>query len=292
MPLPVEETSALLLREYINALVVNIKMPIPATQINLVFDSGAFNGAFALGVALYIKSLEKHGFLKIQKVSGCSIGSLIAVWYLRGCPEDLFDFFLPVMQKFKTDWKLNEYKRQITGYIDILIPTESALEALNGKLFINYIKNYTPVVVSHFRNKAHLLTCILRSSFIPYLSNRKLQYQKKYMDGGIPYIFPPSRTETLFISLYTFARIKQMFSFKNEQNIHYRLLAGVADANEFFIKGKSDMCSYVNYWQHLWLKFRQIVFLLCVYLFHGILYCKKKMPTFCKQILGYLCCLE
>ena len=78
-----------LLNDYIRALILNINPANLPRETNLIFDSGAVNGVYGIGAALYIHNLEKSGYMKIRKISGCSIGALIATWYICECPDTI-----------------------------------------------------------------------------------------------------------------------------------------------------------------------------------------------------------
>jgi hypothetical protein len=50
-------------------------------KINLILDSGLFNGSYLIGSLYFLKELEKKQYVKIDKISGCSIGSIVALLY-------------------------------------------------------------------------------------------------------------------------------------------------------------------------------------------------------------------
>ena len=54
----------LLLNEYIKALVLNVDKENLPSEIDISFDGGVFNGIYAYGISLYIKSFRKNGFNK------------------------------------------------------------------------------------------------------------------------------------------------------------------------------------------------------------------------------------
>jgi len=76
-----------------------------------------------------------------------------------------------------------------------------------------------------------------------------IRYKDRYIDGISPYIFCKTPgVEILFIEIVTFNKLCHFIPHKTEINPQSRLLIGVADANEFFTRGSSDMCSYVARW--------------------------------------------
>lgn len=260
-----------LLQEYIKALIINVDVKNVPNEINVIFDGGAFNGGFALGIALYLKCMEQHKMLRIQSISGCSIGSILAVWYLTGCQSEGIVYFEQFMNYYKKNGNLYAYKDLVLTFIDSIFKGSDEakiLEGLQGKLFITYYntKKHIQTTVSTFKTKEYLIECLIRSSHIPYLMDGHASYKNKYMDGVSPYIFK-NDIPSLFIKLLTFNKCTRALIVRSENNIHYRLLTGVADVNEFFTTGYSDMCSYVGKWSYkdnLQLRLREIV---CFFIF-------------------------
>ena len=248
--------NTLLIKEYTKALIENVDKTHLPKELNLIFDGGVFNSGFASGVAIYIKTLEEAGLIKINKISGCSAGSLIALWYITGCKEIGIKYFENMMQSFKENLNFNELKNSLSVFLDELFFSDNKkdknkdknidISMLNNKFFINYYdtsKNKN-IVVSNFDDKEHLITCILRTCHIPYINDGNSRCDEHYMDGIVPHIFNDG--ESLFIKLFTFNKLSRTFILKSEANIHYRLLSGVSDANDFFTTGKSDMCCYIS----------------------------------------------
>jgi len=283
-----------MLQEYIKALVTNIDKKNIPRKINVIFDGGAFNGGFAAGVAIYLKCMEEHKIIKVNSVSGCSIGSLLAVWYLSGCNNNTIIYFEKIMTSYKINKHLHECKNIIHNLINDIFSKDTEnklLGKLNGSLFISYynIKKHKQQTVSKFKDKEHIIECILRSSHIPYIIDGSLSYKKKYMDGISPHIFS-NGLPSLFIKLLTFRKCSRAFMIKSENNIHYRLLTGVADVNEFFTTGKSDMCSFVGDWSYiniLQLRIREILFFTIFSLIGWLVIIKSYLPKTITNSLIY-----
>jgi hypothetical protein len=256
--------NTLLIKEYTKALIQNVDKTHLPKELNLIFDGGLFNCGFASGVALYIKTLEEANLIKINKISGCSAGSLIALWYITGCKESGIKYFENMMQSFKETLNFNELKNSLSFFVDELFinsnnkndanvndgnnskNNNNDISMLDNKLFINYYdtsKNKKRVI-SKFHNKEHLVKCMLRTCHIPYVVDGNSRCDEHYIDGIVPHIFNDG--ESLFIKLLTFNKLSRSFILKSEVNIHFRLLSGVSDANDFFTTGKSDMCCYVS----------------------------------------------
>lgn len=290
-----------LLRQYIIALTVNLK-PEPAPRhLNLIFDSGAVNGLIGIGAALYLHHLEKIKYIKVNKISGCSVGSLIAMWYICGCPETIYSHIETLFAYYKKHKNFFIFEEMVKVLIQQFFATDEAVgEKLNGVLYINYYdtKKCKQRVVSKFKNRAHLTRCIIRSAHIPFLTSSSHKYQGRYIDGIAPFIFKIDKNDTcknLFIQLIQFMSPLDSLRVKKDTNIYSRLLRGVVDTNEFFINGPSSVCSYVNYKTRLHLWFRQYFVLFILYLVDLFFFLKNAIPvsfkkTFCyNQLCTVLC---
>ena len=283
-----------LIEEYIKALVTNINKKHIPRKINIIFDGGAFNGGFAAGVAIYLKCMEEHKVIKIHSISGCSIGSVLAFWYLAGCDKDNIIYLEKLMTSYKKHMNLHYGQELIHDIINNVFSKDTEntlLSKLNGRLYVSYynIKKHKQKTVSKFKNKEHIIECILRSSHIPYVIDGSASYKKKYMDGISPHIFN-NGFPSLFIKLLTFQKCTRAFMIKSENNINYRLLTGVADVNEFFTTGKSDMCSFVGDWSYLnilQLRIREVLFFTIFSLIGWLMIIKSYLPKGITKSLIY-----
>jgi hypothetical protein len=256
-----------LLKEYVKALVQNVDKQTLPKKIDLVFSGGGFNGFFAMGVAMYVLELRRQGHIKIARLSGCSIGSLVALLCLIDKDEDIDEWFTDIAACFRTNHNLAEYHDMVRKGVMRLLPTDD-MSQINGHLFINFhdLKKKKKKVVSKYRNREHLIECILRSGHIPHIVDGNIKYKDRYSDGISPYIFDASPgVNILFVEIVTFNKLCHFIPHKTEINPQSRLLVGVADANEFFTRGSSDMCSYVEHWSTLrkaMFKCRDVLFML------------------------------
>ena len=110
-----------LLTQYIRALSDNVNKKTLPTSLNLIFDSGAVEGIVAIGTALYIHHLEKNSVFKINKVSGCSIGSMIALWYICGCPEEIYTFMEDLFAYYKREKNFYIYEQTVRNMVSIFL---------------------------------------------------------------------------------------------------------------------------------------------------------------------------
>ena len=273
-----------LLTQYIRALSDNVNKKTLPTSLNLIFDSGAVEGIVAIGTALYIHHLEKNSVFKINKVSGCSIGSMIALWYICGCPEEIYTFMEDLFAYYKREKNFYIYEQTVRNMVSILIKEEDISTLLNGRLYITYYdtKKCKQKVVSRFKNSQHLVRCILRSSHVPFITSRHYKCQGRYIDGITPYIFPDTdKTKNLFIQLIELMNPLQCMRAKTDKNIYARLIRGVSCVNDFFMNGNSTRCSYINnksYLIHLQLYIRKCFILFFIFLIDWIITIKNNMP--------------
>ena len=260
--------------------------------MNLIFDGGMFNCGFAAGIAMYIKSLENNQRVKINQVSGCSAGAFVALWFVCGCDERCITYFEEIMEIFKTKVSFHHISAIITKAVNELFESSLLLSRLlNNRLFINYYdtQKHTQKVVSKYKSKAHLIRCLLRTIHIPYIINGESRCHDKYIDGLVPFIFK-NNCDSLFVKLVTIKTWSRAFMLKSEKNIHYRLLAGVSDANNFFTNGLSDMCcltSKRSYVDIFLLRSREISFIFMFSVIEWLFIFKKYIPSFIEQTLIY-----
>jgi hypothetical protein len=59
----------------------NVKEPI---KIDLVLDGGLFNGSYQVGALYFLKEMENRKYIKIERISGCSVGSIVGLYVIEG----------------------------------------------------------------------------------------------------------------------------------------------------------------------------------------------------------------
>ena len=275
-----------LLDQYINALITNLDRTNLAKEVNLIFDSGAVNGLLGIGAALYIHNLEKHKLMKVNKLSGCSIGSLIAVWYICGCPDTIYHYMDLLFSYYKEHQNFYIFESIVRDVIGKLFIHDD-MTALNGILYINYYDtlNHQQVVISRYNDRAHLITCILRSSHVPFITNESQTREGRYIDGIAPYLFDDDISKNLFIKLISLTKPLEALNLKNEQNIYTRLLRGVAGTNEFFVNGNIELCCYVNRKVKLHFFIRERFVLFIIFVMNLIIYITNKMSPALRECL-------
>lgn len=236
----------------INKLVSNLDKPKVPQKINVVLSGGAFSGSYSIGVLLYLKFLEKNGFIIVDKISGCSIGAALAILFKINKLKYSTIFYELQRESFKTNlnlsisYKIGHFIKKLLDDIDV-----DFYKQLDGNFFISYhnIKNTKHNARSSFKSNKHLCDCIIRSCFIPFILDTKLAYKDKYIDGFYPHFFnhDPDH-KNLFINLTNFGPFEGL-CITNENNNISRIMYGVYDAHLFFSKKQNTkMCSFMEEW--------------------------------------------
>ena len=74
-----------MINEYVIKLIDNLpddlknsKAPL---RLDLILDGGIFNGSYLVGALYFLKEMEKRNYVTVERISGCSIGSIVAFLY-------------------------------------------------------------------------------------------------------------------------------------------------------------------------------------------------------------------
>ena len=121
---------------FVDTLIENINKPSKPNNINIILDGGGFNGSYHHGVLIYFKQLEKKHYVKINKISGCSIGSVFGMLYLLDLLDDGFTGYEIMRDAFKNSGSLNFAKKWLKDYNKTLKKDEYL--KCNNRLFITY----------------------------------------------------------------------------------------------------------------------------------------------------------
>lgn len=234
-------------------------------SLDVVFDGGAFNGGMGLGVAMYLKQLERHNRISVRRVSGCSIGSIVALYYLVNIDyKDINKMFLDIRDCFQENFNLTRYKECVRRFIYSNMTDD--LSSINNVLHVTYfdLDSAKQIVQNQFKNREDLLESIVKSSHLPFISNREFKYQGRYIDGITPYVFHDNKRPVLFVMIITKSNYWRVFNTSKEDSINERLLLGINDIDAFFNGDESHMCSYYNDWtifSTISLRVREIIIL-------------------------------
>jgi len=270
--------------EYVNRLIENLPEESKKLQhIDLVLDGGMFNGSYLVGALYFLKEMEKRNYIKIERISGCSIGSIVGFLYYIDALDMMPNLYKIVNKEFKTKHTLNTLKC-LKQYLNEKIPDDICLKIKN-KLFICYndIKKRKKVVKSNYKNVDHLIDTIVRSCYVPFLIDNNMIYKKKYIDGINAYIFKKQENrKILHMELFGYDKFIYAINIKNEKNNFHRILSGLLDIHGFYIKKtNTPMCSFVNDWSVMD-KFNYSLKLIgeniCLYIIYTIIYLKKFVP--------------
>jgi hypothetical protein len=236
--------------KFINNLpdnLMNIKTPI---RLDVVLEGGLFNGSFHAGVLFFLKEMEKRNIVKVERISGASIGSLMAFLYFSNNLHVSSDLYSLMYTTFKKNHNLKIIKKLnkiIRGKL-----SENICDIVDKRLYISYYNGITGKknVKKTYKNTGVLINAIVKSSFVPYLIDGNILYENKYLDGINPYIFKHVKDKRiLYVDLFGYDKLFHFYNIKNEKSNEHRMLSGLLDIHNFFIKQQSTcMCSYVDNW--------------------------------------------
>ena len=243
-----------MIKTYIDKLIENLPDSIKKREkpqfIHLVLDGGIFNGSYMIGALYFLKEMEQRHYIKITKISGCSIGSLSAFLYLIDQLDLFSEKYNDFCETLKKTYTLREIK-ELATLLKEKTP-DNICEQINGKLYITYyhIKKKKKIIKSQYKTKEELIDVLIRSCFVPFIIDGNFLYKQKYLDGINPYFFPKEKgIKIMYLDLFGTDKISYLFNVKNEKSNFHRVLSGLLDIHNFFIKQTATpMCSYVEDW--------------------------------------------
>jgi hypothetical protein len=258
----------------------NLKKIESPIEIDLVLEGGAFNGSYLIGVLYFLKKMEKNNIIKIKRISGSSIGSLVGLLYFIGDLEFAGNLYNILLSDFMKNNFLN-ITHIIQSHLKDKIPKDVCSKLYN-KLFISYtnIETKKKIVMSKYKNIDCLLDSIIKSCFIPFMIDGNICYKNKFFDGILPYVFlPKNNRKILYVDIMFNEKSYYILNAKNEKSNLNRILTGMLDVHFFFIKQhKTNFCSYVNDWTCFDIfknVCKQIIEKLVIYIIYFILFFKK-----------------
>ena len=255
-----------MINEYVIKLIDNLpddlknsKAPL---RLDLILDGGIFNGSYLVGALYFLKEMEKRNYVTVERISGCSIGSIVAFLYFIDALDVMPQLYDIVKNEFKEKYKLLIVK-ELKGHLQGKIP-DNICEKVNNRLYICY-------------------NTIIKSCFIPYLIDGEMLYEQSYIDGINPYIFNVEQgKKILYLDLFGYDKIGNLLNVKNEKTNYHRILSGLLDIHNFYIKqSNTQMCSYVNDWSFANIGFNYVKILiekLCIFSTHFCIYIKTQLP--------------
>lgn len=236
--------------KFINNLpdnLLNVKTPI---RLDVVLEGGLFNGSFHAGALFFLKEMENRNIVKVERISGVSIGSIMAFLYLSNNLNIITDLYQLIYATFKKNHNfkiLKHLKKILRGKL-----SSNICDIVDKRLYMSYYNVTTgkKIVKKTYKTVDVLMNTIVKSCFLPYLIDGNMLYEKKYLDGINPYIFKNEQDKRiLYVDLFGYDKAFHFFNIKNEKSNEHRMLAGLLDIHNFFIKQQSTcMCSYVDNW--------------------------------------------
>ena len=279
-----------MIHEYVKKLVDNLPENIKnkPIKIDLILDGGVFNGSYLIGALYFLKEMEKRKYIKIQRISGCSIGSIASFLYYIDCLDLFQQIYTNVFHDFKKNYHLKNIM-YLQSYLESYIP-ENICERVNKKMYVTYynIQKKKKIVKNTYKNKEEIIRTLIKSCYVPFLIDGNLLHKEKYMDGINPYIFKKTinhekqERKILYLDLFGYDKLTHLLNIKNEKTNFHRILSGLLDIHNFYIKqSHTQMCSYVDQWSllhsfHHFLK--QIIEQICLYSVYTYLYIQKHLP--------------
>jgi len=217
-------------------------------RIDLVLDGGLFNGSYLIGALQFLKELERRKYIRVDRISGASIGSIVGLAYLSDSLDsmpDLYNIVYNEMKNSNTMSCIQDLKNKLKHDTDLY-------NKLNNKLYVSYnnIEKRNKVVKYLYKTNDEVFDAISKSCHLPFVIDGKLLYKNKYLDGVNPYMFKPCpNKKILYLDLFGYDKLINFFNVKNEKTNCHRILTGMLDIHNFYIKqSETPMCSYVNEW--------------------------------------------
>ena len=266
----------------------NVKEPI---KMDLVLDGGIFNGSYHVGALYFLKEMENRKYIKIERISGCSVGSIVGFLYFIDSLDLMPKLYDLINKEFRQTYNLKlitELKKHLSEHI----PSDIC-ERVNGRLYITYnnIKKGTKPVKSVYKDADDIINTIIKSSYIPYLIDGNILYENKSVDGITPFIFKEREKKILYLDLFGSDKLGNLLNVKNEKSNYHRILSGLLDIHSFFIKkSNTPMCSYVNDWSYSNICFnhiKTIIERICIYLIHVLIFIKINISAQFKETVLY-----
>jgi hypothetical protein len=239
---------------YVNKFIENLPNEAKrGDKVDVILEGGIFNGSYLVGALYFLQEMNKRKYIHIERISGCSIGSIVGLLYYINALDLFPSLYETVVKEFTTTHTLTILKH-LKSHISHRIPNDICSK-VNNKLFIcyNHVAKRKKVVKSVFTNVDDIFDTIIKSCYVPFLIDNQMLYKQKYMDGINAYIFPVKQdTKILHMELFSYDKFIYSLHVKNEKNNLHRILTGMLDMHLFFIKeSNTPMCSYVNEWSTL-----------------------------------------
>lgn len=266
----------------------NVNDPI---KMDLVLDGGIFNGSYLVGALYFLKEMENRKYIKIERISGCSVGSIVGFLYFIDSLDLMPKLYDLINTEFRQTYNLNLIKELKKHLLD-RIPDDICI-IINDRLYITYnnIKKNTKPVKKNYKDVDDIINTIIKSSYIPYLIDGNILHENKFIDGITPFIFKERENRILHLDLFGSDKLGNLLNVRNEKTNYHRILSGLLDIHSFFIKKtNTSMCSYINDWTYsntFYNYIKTLIEKICIYLIHLLLFVQTKMPREFKDTVLY-----
>ena len=266
----------------------NVNDPI---KMDLVLDGGIFNGSYLVGALYFLKEMENRKYIKIERISGCSVGSIVGFLYFIDSLDLMPKLYDLINTEFRQTYNLNLIKELKKHLLD-RIPDDICI-IINDRLYITYnnIKKNTKPVKKNYKDVDDIINTIIKSSYIPYLIDGNILHENKFIDGITPFIFKERENRILHLDLFGSDKLGNLLNVRNEKTNYHRILSGLLDIHSFFIKKtNTSMCSYINDWTYsntFYNYIKTLIEKICICLIHLLLFVQTKMPREFKDTVLY-----
>ena len=284
--------------KFINNLPKNIIENTKKLSIDLILEGGSFNGSYHIGALYFLKAMENKKYITIDRISGASIGTIVSFLYITDNLDLVDDLYSLMYKNLKNNFNLSIIKELKQLFYEKGRINDKILEQVNNKLFITYynINKYKKIVKKKYKSIDDIFDSLIKSCYLPFFIDGNILYKNKYVDGFTPYIFSKTLDKRiLYIDILEMDKILNFCSIKNELSNDNRVLSGLVDIFNFFIKSTpTSMCSYTEQWgiyHNFKLFTKQLVEQIIVICIYFIIYIKSIIPSSlhssCKSSLMY-----
>jgi len=253
-----------ILSDYIKAITKNICID-ETIDLDLVISGGAFNGTYAIGSVMLIKQLELENKIKVDKISACSIGSIVGLSYIMNNFNMTNQLFVELKKCLKINSNAACLREIVSKCVYLFFKSDEKMKTLlNNRFYLSYndISDCSFHVIKEYTDREHLIDCMTRTMFVPYLINGSLKLDNRYIDGIYPYIFKNSDKKVLYVELIKDSTdLMKCIVTQKEKNEHYRVIQGVSDAAKFFQNEGSERLSWYGDWSIIKIAKYNIIYL-------------------------------
>ncbi len=179
--------------------------------LELVLDGGVFNGSYMIGGLMFLKAMEARGYIRVRRISGSSVGSIVGCLYLLDCLDAFGAWYEDARRHFAEHHNFALLKDMPQFLRKALHPSSSlprqsaddtqeecdaerasreqeAVRKVNGALVVTYYDGECKVTQSQYASLEELADALIRSAFLPWMIDGRDCYQGRYRDGINPWM--------------------------------------------------------------------------------------------------------